>query len=167
MLLSAAEQPEKIKLTFPEDDAKRLFAGVEGGRLIMAQAAHLGEARATYGIVTGDFTVTEIPEHRAEKIAAAGAAVRQGEVDPTGECYSVEWDVPTIRNVRTHLLYASMDENIAAGRRASEDAPDSPASRLYNELWEAEHALTAAYEETQGQPYPLPEITVITGPKTY
>ena len=167
MLLSAAEQPEKIKLTFPEGDAKRLFAGVESGRLVMAQAARLGEARAVFGLVTRNFTVTEVPDHRAEQITAAGAAVRQGEVDPTSDSYSVEWDIPTIRNVRTHLLIASMDENMAAGRCASEDAPDSPATRLYNELWEAEHALRAAYEKTQGQPYPLPEVMVITGPNSY
>ena len=167
MILSAAEQPERIKLTFPEEDARRLFAGVEGGRLVMAQAAHVGEARSIFGLVTRIFTDGDVPDHRADKIAAAGAAVRQGQVDPTGASYSVEWDIPTIRNVRTHLLYASMDANVAAGRLASQDAPDSPESRIYDELWEAEHALSAAYQQSQGQPYPLPAITVITGPKTY
>lgn len=169
MLLSPAEQPEKITLTFPEEDAKRLFARVEGGRLVMAQAARLGEARATFGIITRNFGAAEEParDHRSEKIAAAGAAVREGEVDPESASYSVQWDLPTIRNVRTHLLYAMMDENMAAGRRASQDPPDSPASRLYDELWEAEHALSSAYEQSQGQPYPQPAITVITGPKTY
>lgn len=149
MILSAAETPEMIRLTFPEEDGRHLVAKVDSGRLVMARQTRMVESAAMLGRITGD----DIPfpsDPVADKIAAAGAAIRAGTVDPSDMSYSAEWDIPTIRIIRAHLL-ANMPL-------------DTQTKRLYDELWNAEGELRTTYEAAQSRSYPLPELTAITGP---
>jgi hypothetical protein len=167
MLLTAAETADKIRLTIPEEDARYIAARVDTGRLIMARETRPGEVAVTLArLFTGNDSLTS-SDPRADKAAVAGTAMREGEICRVADTYTAEWDIPTIRAVRTHLLYGIMDENVAAGRLASDTSADEVGSRLYDELHDAERELRATYEASRDQPYPREEITVITGPMAY
>jgi hypothetical protein len=162
MLLAPAETPDKIKITLPEDDAKLLYARVYGGRLAVAGVML---SRDTAALVAQAVTGRQTKSRNTSKVAAA--AVREGVIDPSDDTHSFEWDIPTIRSVRTHILYAALEDRAVSGRLAVEERPDCPAMRIYDDLWEAEHTLRREYEEATGEPYPMPDIDVIVGPKTY
>ena len=93
--------------------------------------------------------------------------MREGAVDAGTKINAVDWNVATILAARAHLHGSMMDENVAAERLPSDMPADDTDARLYEELWEAEHVLRTSYEQSQGGPYPLPEINFVIGSEIY